>query len=162
MVTTPRTAQRLATPSGPTHGCARCGAPVGIDVGLCERCNPLGLRDSASSQVHGLAIGGVALFVVFLAVIARFALAGIGPFEATVSNAVWDQAGVDVTLVVTNAGQNAGQTTCRVFDPADRTGNRGGLMLSPQIPPGESVAFTQRITTLGGEVGTLKAECKSP
>ncbi len=161
-MTAPRTAQPLSTPSGQTHGCARCGAPVAIDVGLCERCNPLGLRDSASSQVHGLAIGGVALFVVVLAVVARLALAGIGPFEATVNNVAWDAAGVDVTLVVTNAGRSAGQTTCRVFDPADRTGNRGALMLSPQIPPGESVEFTQRITTLGGQVVPLRAECKSP
>ena len=63
----------------------RCGAPVAIDVGLCDRCNPLGLRDSASSQVHGIAIGGVVLFVVILAVVARFALSGIGPFEASVA-----------------------------------------------------------------------------
>ena len=41
-----------------THACVRCGAPVAIDVGLCERCNPLGLRDSSASQVHGIAIGG--------------------------------------------------------------------------------------------------------
>jgi len=152
----------VSTTSEPTHGCARCGAPVAIDVGLCERCNPLGLRDSASSQVHGLAIGGVALFVVVLAVVARFALAGIGPFDATIGNVAQDGAGIAVTLVVTNAGKNPGQTTCRVFDPADRTGNRGALMLSPQIPPGESVSFTQRITKLGGEVRPLQAECKSP
>ena len=68
-----------------THPCARCGAPVPIDVGLCERCNPLGLRDVSSSQVHGIAIGGVFLFVVVLAVAAKFALAGIGPFQATIA-----------------------------------------------------------------------------
>ena len=37
---------RLPTPASPTHPCARCGAPVGPGIGLCERCNPLGLRDS--------------------------------------------------------------------------------------------------------------------
>ena len=53
-------AQPASTAPALTHPCARCGAPVALDVGLCERCNPLGLKDSASSQVHGtvfLAVG---------------------------------------------------------------------------------------------------------
>lgn len=133
-----------------------------IDVGLCERCNPLGLRDSSASQVHGIAIGGVVAFVVFMAIVARFALAGIGPFEGAVANVATDGTGLAVTLSVTNHGTNAGQTTCRVSDPADRTGNLGGFMLSPQIQPGQAVTFTQRITALGATVRPLVAECKSP
>ena len=58
--------------------------------GLCERCNPLGLRDSSASQVHGIAIGGVFLFVVVMAIVARLALAGIGPFEGAVAGVVPD------------------------------------------------------------------------
>lgn len=133
-----------------------------IDVGLCERCNPLGLRDSSASQVHGIAIGGVVAFVVFMAIVARFALAGIGPFEGAVANVATDGTGLAVTLSVTNRGSNGGQTTCRVSDPADRTGNLGGFMLSPQIQPGQAVTFTQRITALGATVRPLVAECKSP
>ena len=68
--------------AGVTHPCARCGAPVPLDVGLCERCNPLGLKDAASSQVHGTVFLAVGLAVVALAVIAHFAVAGIGPFAA--------------------------------------------------------------------------------
>jgi len=82
-VTTPRTAPPPVAPGArpaPTHPCARCGDPVPIDVGLCERCNPLGLRDASSSQVHGIAIAGVIAFVILLAVVARLAVAGIGPF----------------------------------------------------------------------------------
>jgi hypothetical protein len=145
-----------------THACVRCGAPVAIDVGLCERCNPLGLRDSASSQMHGIAIGGVVLFVVLMAVVARFALAGIGPFDGTVAGVVPDGDGLAITLSVTNHGSSAGQTTCRVTDPADRTGNVGGFMLSPQVGPGESVTFTQRLTALGTAVRPMLAECSSP
>ena len=85
----------------------RCGAPVAIDVGLCERCNPLGLRDSAASQMHGIAIGGVVLFVVIMAVVARFALAGVGPFEGAVAGAVPDGDGLAITLSVTNHGTNS-------------------------------------------------------
>ena len=42
--------------SGPTHGCVRCGAPIPIDDGMCERCNPLGLKQPAPSQAHGTVV----------------------------------------------------------------------------------------------------------
>jgi ribosomal protein L40E len=164
-VTAPRTASKTATPGGApevTHACVRCGAQVAIDVGLCERCNPLGLRDSSASQMHGIAIGGVVLFIVIMAVVARFALAGIGPFEGSVAGVVPDGDGLAITLSVTNHGTSSGQTTCRVTDPVDRTGNVGGFMLSPQIGPGESLTFTQRSTALGTTVRPLVAECSSP
>jgi len=163
-VTGPRTATPATAPGAPglTHACVRCGRPVSIDVGLCERCNPLGLRDSSASQVHGIAIGGVVAFVVFLAIVGRLALAGIGPFEGTVTDVRTDGIGLAVTLSVTNRGSNDGQTTCRISDPADRTGNLGGFMLTPQIQPGQSVTFTARVTALGATVRPLVAECKSP
>ena len=135
---------------------------MAIDVGLCERCNPLGLRDSSASQVHGIAIGGVVLFVVVMAVVARFALSGIGPFEGAVAGVAADGDGLAVTLTVKNSGSSAGQTTCRVSDPADRTGNTGGFMLSPQVDPGETITFTQRLTELGTTVRPLRVECSSP
>ena len=52
-------------------------------VGLCERCNPLGLRDSAASQVHGTVFGVVAIAIVLLLVAARLSIAGSGPFPAS-------------------------------------------------------------------------------
>jgi hypothetical protein len=143
------------------HSCQRCGQPVAIDVGLCERCNPLGLRDSASSQVHAIVVGGIVLFVVILAVAGRFALSGIGPFDATASS-VPDGAGLAVTLTVTNKGTSTGQTTCRVSDPADRTGSLGGFVLSPKIEPGATVTFTQHMTELGATVRPLAADCSAP
>jgi hypothetical protein len=152
-VTAPQTA--------PTHACVRCGAPVAIDVGLCERCNPLGLRDSSSSQVHGIAIGGVILFVVILAVVGRFALSGIGPFEASIT-AVPDGDALAVTLTVTNQGTSSGQTTCHVSDPADRSGNVGGFILSPRIEPGKTITFTQRLAELGPVVRPLDVRCSAP
>jgi hypothetical protein len=164
-VTGPRIATPARTPGDApelTHACVRCGAPVAIDVGLCERCNPLGLRDSSASQVHGIAIGGVLLFVLVMAVAARYAVAGVGPFEGEVAGVVPDGDGLAITLSVTNQGSSTGQTTCRVTDPADRTGNVGGFMLSPQIDPGERVTFTQRLTALGTTVRPLLAECSSP
>ena len=152
----------VTAPSGLTHACARCGEPVPLDVGLCERCNPLGLRDSSSSQVHGIAIAGVIGAVVLLAIAGKFLLAGVGPFESVITGAVPDGSGMVITLSVTNLGESAGQTTCRVTDPKDRTGNLGSFILSPAIDSGETVEFSQRVTELGGEPRQLRVECSQP
>src|SRR4029077_3481238 len=99
-VMTPQTAHPPVAPA-PMHACVRCGAPVAVDVGLCERCNPLGLRDSSASQVHGLAIGGVFAAVIILAIFARLSVSGVGPFVAT-AVATPDGTGLAVALSVTN------------------------------------------------------------
>ena len=70
--------------------------------------------------------------------------------------------GLAVTLTVTNQGNNAGQTTCRVTDPADRNGGTGGILLSPRIEPGATVTFTRHLAELGSAVRNLAVECNSP
>jgi hypothetical protein len=140
----------------------RCGAPVPLEVGLCERCNPLGLRDSSASQVHGIAVAGVAAAVIILAIVARLAISGVGPFDASVVGAAADADGLEITLQVTNRGSSAGQTTCRVLDPTDRNGGRGGLILSPRIEPGQTLTFTKRVAELGTSVRPLSVECSHP
>jgi hypothetical protein len=150
------------TPAELTHPCVRCGAPVPLDVGLCERCNPLGLRDSSASQVHGLALGGVALAVIGLALVGHLAIAGVGPFDGRVVSAAPDGGGLSITLQVTNRGTSAGRTTCRIEDAADRNGGRGGLILSPQIQPGETLSFTKRVAELDSRAGNLTVECSTP
>jgi hypothetical protein len=135
---------------------------VPLDVGLCERCNPLGLRDSSASQVHGIAVAGVAAAVVILAVVGRLAISGVGPFDGRIMSAVPDNGGLAITLQVMNQGTSVGQTTCRVLDPADRNGGRGGLVLSPQIEPGQTLSFTKRVSELGSTVRPLSVECSTP
>lgn len=145
-----------------THACVRCGRPVPLDVGLCEECNPLGLKDSSASQVHGTVVIAVLLAFVGLAVIARLALTGVGPFPATVASAVPVADGVEVTLTVTNEGTGAGQTTCRVTDPAKRVGGESAFLLSPRIEPGQTVTFSKTVTVLGTDPGPLDVSCKAP
>lgn len=145
-----------------THPCVRCGARVPLDVGLCERCNPLGLRDSSASQVHGIALIGVAAAVIGLAVIGRLAVSGVGPFDGRIVSAAPDRCALAITLQVTNRGTSVGQTTCRVSDPADRSGGRDGFLLSPQVQPGQTVSFTKRVTELGATVRDLTVECSAP
>jgi hypothetical protein len=145
-----------------THPCARCGAPVGLDVGLCERCNPLGLRDSASSQVHGTVFVAVAIAIVGLALAARFAVAGIGPFRAVVAGMTDDAAGLVVQLQVSNEGTSAGTTTCRISDPDLQGSGQPVFVLSPRIAPGATVTFEQRLTGLTGPARPLVVDCSSP
>ena len=101
-------APRSGARSAPTftHGCVRCGAPVAIDVGLCERCNPLGpeglrrpRRSTGRSSSPSLAA------VVTLAIVGRLASRGMsGRSPATSSTTSFPTGeGLAVTLAVTNA-----------------------------------------------------------
>jgi hypothetical protein len=144
----------------PTHPCARCGAPVGPGVGLCEDCNPLGLRDSASSQVHGSVFIAVVVAVIGLALIARLSVAGVGPFDATVDAVAPADGGLALTVTVRNDGQAAAQTTCQVRSD-DATG-RTAIVLSPRLDPGESRTFQRTVTELGTTVRPLAISCRTP
>lgn len=162
----PRVTAPTTTPSGApaevTHACVRCGAPVPIDVGLCENCNPLGLRDVSATQVHGIAFIGIVLAVVALALLGRVLLAGVGPFSSQVAGVTAAADGLAVTLTVTNQGDSAGQTTCRLTDPADRSGLGAAFVLSPQIEPGQTATFTKTVSALGSAVRDLQVECSAP
>ncbi|HEX7474104.1 MAG TPA: hypothetical protein VF323_13555 [Candidatus Limnocylindrales bacterium] len=147
----------------PTHACVRCGRPVVMTVGMCERCNPLGLADPAASQVHGTVFLAIAIGVVALAVLARLMLSGIGPFQATVSAVAPTTAGLNVTLSVTNQGSRAGSSTCRVHNGAALMNDDAAYFLSPQIEPGATATFTRETSALGSAtVPGLIVECSTP
>jgi hypothetical protein len=133
-----------------------------MGVGLCERCNPLGLRDVSASQVHGTVIIAVLVGFVLLAVAARLVLNGLGPFPATLDHVAPASEGLAITLTVTNEGSAVGQTTCRVSDPAAQGGAAGAFLLSPPIEPGATVTFTQTVAALGSTVRDLVVECRTP
>jgi hypothetical protein len=144
------------------HGCVRCGKPVAVDVALCEDCNPLGLADPAASQVHGTAFLGIAIAVIIMAVVARLAVSGVGPFTADVVSIATRGEGLAVTLKVTNQGTSTGSTTCVLNDPAARFGGASGYVQSPRIEPGKTVEFTREITQLGSEPRLLSVLCSNP
>ena len=145
-----------------THPCARCGAPVGPGIGLCERCNPLGLRDASASQVHGTVFVTVAIAIVLLLVAARFSIAGSGPYAASISAATPTANGLAATVTVTNEGTAAGQTTCRIVDAADRGVSRSAFVLSPRIEAGETREFPAVVTEFGSEPRELAVTCRTP
>lgn len=154
---TPTTSSTMAEP---THPCVRCGAPVAPGIGLCERCNPLGLRDTASSQVHGSVFIAVAIAVIGLAVFARMSFAGVGPFDSSIDGVESAAGGLAVTITVRNAGEAAGQTTCQVAGE----GRSGGaeVLLAPRLDPGEERTFQRTLTKLGTTVRPLVIECRTP
>jgi ribosomal protein L40E len=150
-----------ATPTGLTHACARCGAPVPLDVGLCEKCNPLGLRDAASSQAHGTIFLGIGVAVVGLMLVGLLAVRGIGPFPAEVTAFRAQGDDLRVTLSVTNKGTAMGSTTCRISDPTSDAG-QAGFVQSPRIQPGATLEFEATVTGLGTTPRQLAAECSAP
>jgi hypothetical protein len=137
---------------------------VALDVGLCERCNPLGLKDAASSQVHGTVFIAVALAVVSLAIAAHVAVSGIGPFVASVTEvrpASGPAAAVLATISVHNNGSRAGTATCRVSDPANRGIQTSEVVYSPMIPPGGTIEFGHEVS-FGSPGQPLDVACTGP
>lgn len=166
-VTAPTPAPSSA-PASPTpaltHGCVRCGVEVPLDVAMCERCNPLGLSQPAASQAHGTVALGIVIAVVVLAVVGRVALAGVGPFAGTVASVVSDPPNLALTLTVRNDGSSSGQTTCRIYDPAQGVGigPNAVFVQSPPIQPGQTLSFSKVVIGLGSEARPLAADCSTP
>lgn len=131
-------------------------------MGLCENCNPLGLRDSAASQVHGTVFVTVALAIVLLFVLARLSIAGSGPYPASITSVAPAAGGLAVTVTVTNEGASAGQTTCRIVDVADRGLSQSAFVLSPRIDAGQTVSFSAVVTEFGPGARDLAVTCRTP
>jgi hypothetical protein len=146
----------------PTHPCIRCGAPVGPGVGLCERCNPLGLRDVAAGQVHGSVFIAVAVAIAILAVVARLAVSGLGPFPATIDSVATQGAGLAMKLTVTNQGESTGRTTCRISRASDKAVTTSAFVTSPQLAPHETRTFTAIVTEFGSQPAEFAVECRQP
>ena len=158
--------ERMTYPTHPddtlTHGCVRCGRPISIHDSLCEECNPLGLKQPATTQVHALAAGGIVFFVLFLAVAGRLALGGIGPFTGEVIDVAIAPAGLEVTVAVTNKGTSASATTCRVVEASRPVGGPGQLLQTPNVPAGQTIEFSAPVSVFGTVVTELGVDCQSP
>ena len=157
-MTTPSAVERPA----PTHGCVRCGRQVPIDVALCEQCNPLELKQPSATQFHGIAALGIVAAVVVLAILARGAIVGVGPFTGTIDGVAAADGGLAVTLIVRNAGSKDGATTCRVVPDTRPVGGAQEIVQTPPVPAGDDVRFTALVTRLGTVPAGLAVDCQSP
>jgi hypothetical protein len=149
-------------PPEPTHACIRCGREgVAPENALCEDCNPLELAQPSATQVHGIAVVGIIVFVALLAVLGRLAIAGTGPFQGTVQGVVAADGGLAVTLVVTNQGSKAGATTCTLDSPSSLEGTTE-VIQTPVIPANGDLTFVATATRFGTAPVALAATCESP
>jgi hypothetical protein len=151
-----------ADPTAPTatHACVRCGAAVPLTDALCAACNPAGLEQPAASQAHGTVFLGIGLAVVGLAVALTIFVGGVGPFRATLRDAVPDSDGLRLTIAVENLGSRDGHASCRVWDPT-YPGNPPveTYIRTPEVPAGYGLVFEQRVTGLGDAERTLAVDC---
>ena len=154
----------MTTPAAvePTHPCVRCGRPVAIDVAMCDICNPLGLSQPSASQAHGIAVVGIVVFVVFLAVVAKVSLAGLGPFTGAVTDVVSAGDGLMVTIEVSNAGTRAGATNCVLTDSRGALAGQVVRVQTPSVPARGTTTFEREVSGLGNEPIQLNVQCTSP
>lgn len=146
----------------PTHPCIRCGRlGVPADSGLCELCNPLELAQPSATQMHGIAAVGILAFIAILAVLARVALVGTGPFSGQVTGVVAASGGLAVTLAVSNEGSNASATTCRISEATPRFDSTPETVQTPRIGAGETITLTTQVSRFGAEPVDLVVACGS-
>ena len=144
----------------PLHGCVRCGARIPVSQAMCERCNPLGLKEPAPSQAHATVFIGIIAGVVLLAVVAKLAVSTVGPFQGAITGVTPAPAGLRVSLTVTNSGSSAGSTTCRIGDPSvPGIGPETAFVSSPIVQPGQTLSFEAVVASLGTTVKPLSADC---
>jgi hypothetical protein len=106
----------------------------------------------------------VGLAIVSLAVAAHFAVSGIGPFVAQVTNVRAAQDGaaaVIATISVRNDGSSAGTAFCRVTNPADAGIQTSEVVYSPMIPPRTTIEFDYQVS-FGAAGQPLNVACTGP
>jgi hypothetical protein len=128
-----------------TDNCVRCGRPTPQGVSLCEYDNPGRISSPSTTQVHGtVAIGIISGFVI-LAVAARVALTGVGPFEADLVQRVPQADGsVALSVRVQNSGSKEAAAACRVTR-GGITGTDDLLFLTDSIPVGATKTYERRL-----------------
>ena len=159
MTPTPTAKAAPPRPADKTHPCVRCGRPVPLDVAMCEYCNPLGLSQPATTQVHGTVVVVVALAIVGLAVLGRVALSGVGPFKAEVSSVTPDVSGLVVTISVHNEGTKGGATSCRILDAVRAESGPTAVIQTPRVEAGQSRQFSTTIRQFGNKPVQLTILC---
>jgi hypothetical protein len=165
----PAPASAPATPIGSLTGdqphdtCFRCGRPTPPGVSLCEQDNPANIKSPSATQVHGTIVIGVLAGFVLLAVLLRFATAGVGPYPASVSGvATRADGGLEVVIQVANEGTRTSGASCRV-SAGGSPDYRDLVFFTEPIEPGQtrSVSHTIAPRTDGSalQLGSIAVRC---
>ena len=130
----------------------------------CARsCNPLGLRDVASSQAHGTVFVGIGVAVVVADAGRRCSPSGDRAVPGRRSSRSSPTVtGSRVSLVVKNEGTSLGSTTCRISDPTSAAG-QSAIVQSPRIAAGRDADLRRDGDGSAARLAEeLIAECSSP
>lgn len=145
----------------PLRNCIKCGRQIGPDETICDVCNRAGMATPSATQYHGTIVVAIVAGVVIMAIAASLSLRGIGPFRGEAVR--WDGDPPDAVLVevrVTNEGTRAGRARCQL---TARDGRDLVLRIrptvSPQIEPGSTVTFTERIPGLPRAPASVGVSC---
>ena len=143
------------------QACVRCGAPVSLQEALCERCNPLGLAQPASSQAHGTVFLGIGAAVLLLASLAGSSSRGIGPFTVNMGAPSSVPGGLAVSITVTNTGATAGSATCQITTSEIGSAGLSEIISTPRIEPGATATVERQLKSFGSEPIPLRITCGS-
>jgi predicted nucleic acid-binding Zn ribbon protein len=146
----------------PPRKCYKCGRQIGPDETICDVCNRAGMATPSATQYHGTIVVAIVAGVVIMAVAASLSLRGIGPFQGEVLHWQSDPPdGVVVQVQVTNEGTRAGRAKCQLA-ARDAAGNalRTRSSISPQVPAGGTITFTDRIPGLQSPPDSVGASCE--
>ena len=145
----------------PPRNCYKCGRQIGPDETICDVCNRAGMATPSATQYHGTIVVAIVAGVVIMAIAASLSLRGIGPFQGQALHWQSDPPdGVVVEVQVTNEGTRAGRAKCQLT-ARDSAGNelRTRSSISPQVPAGGTITFTDRIPGLPAAPDSVGASC---
>jgi hypothetical protein len=145
----------------PLRNCYKCGRQIGPDETICDVCNRAGMATPSATQYHGTIVVAIVAGVVIMAIAASLSLRGIGPFEGEALRWSPDPPdGLVVEVRVTNEGTRAGRAKCQLT--ARDTANlvlRTRSSISPQVPAGGTITFTDRIPGLPSQPASVGVNC---
>ena len=149
---TPATVPALPVDTDADHDvCLKCGRPTPLGVSLCENDNPGRIKSPSTTQVHGTIVIGVLVGFGLLLLLFRYGSAGIGPFHSSiVGYSARPDGGIDVAVMVENAGSRISGASCRILDSSQGNYNGYAFFTAP-IAIGASQTFTQTIPPPPGQ-----------
>ena len=145
----------------PPRHCIKCGREIGPDETICEVCNRAGMATPSATQYHGTIVVAIVVGVVIMAIAASLSLRGIGPFQGEALRWQSDPPdGAVVEVRVTNEGTRGGRAKCQLtaLDAAGRV-LRTRSSISPQVPAGGTITFTDRIPGLPAAPDSIGVSC---
>jgi hypothetical protein len=150
--------------------CERCREEQGSPVtGPPKRTSDLEERSSrwpgwmpkpSPVQYHATIATVIVLVLVGLAVFAFLSHRGVGPFKPTVDSFTTVRTTLVVHATVQNEGAKTARANCRIAPVYDgNVGEPTDVVLTEEIPPGESVTFTDRISGVEAPPTDVQVGC---